>query len=364
MSNPWTILGDRVLISAPQFTWEKNGLPINEGPEILIHNGQLHIIFSASGYWTNQYALGRLTYKGTGSLLNATSWTKATQPVFQATSLVTGPGHASFVMSVDGTENWIVYHAHANPTVFNDDRVIRMQPFEFRADGTPNFGSPLAPGTQLSVPSKGPDEERPILVGDFQADGVVDDLDYNVWRATFGTTVFAGSAADPNGDGVVDTADYIVWRSRQEAIATPTAAAGIKAVDAPALVGAASAGLIAEPIAEVSKVDGNEIGSFAMAYRTEPLVARFNESRHRSRSASLDGRLSPTVLENSRLRERDLALAYWSETAVDHRDAKWFGPARRRDREEELHGRFISDELNDVAWSQFTDTAKLESLPL
>ena len=54
-----------------------------EGPEILIHDGQLHIIFSASGYWTKQYALGRLTYNGTGSLLSATSWTKASQPVLR-----------------------------------------------------------------------------------------------------------------------------------------------------------------------------------------------------------------------------------------------------------------------------------------
>ena len=55
-----------------------------------------------------------------------------------------------------------MYHAHANPTVFNEDRVIRMQPFEFRSDGTPNFGTPITPGVQLSVPAKGADAERPI----------------------------------------------------------------------------------------------------------------------------------------------------------------------------------------------------------
>src|SRR4029077_2431634 len=143
---------------------------INEGPEALIHDGTLNIIYSASGYWTNQYALGRLTDNGTGSILSASSWTKAAQPVFQATSLVTGTGHASFTKSPDGTEDWIVYHAHANPTVFNEDRVIRIPPFTFNADGTPNFGQPVAPGQVLAVPSRGADPERPILVGDFQAD--------------------------------------------------------------------------------------------------------------------------------------------------------------------------------------------------
>ncbi len=185
MRNPWTLQSDRVLISTPQYAWEKNGLPINEGPEALIHDGQLFIIYSASGYWTNQYALGRLTYNGTGSLLSASSWTKTSQPVFQATSQVAGPGHASFTTSPDGNENWIVYHAHANPTTFNEDRVIRIQPFTFNSDGTPNFGQPVPPGQLLAVPSPGPDPERPMIPGDFQADGIVNQLDYNLWRATF-----------------------------------------------------------------------------------------------------------------------------------------------------------------------------------
>ena len=93
----------RVVEHAQLTAWEKYGLPINEGPEALIHDGTLNIIYSASGYWTNQYALGRLTYNGTGSILSASSWTKASQPVFQATSLVTGTGHASFTKSPDGT---------------------------------------------------------------------------------------------------------------------------------------------------------------------------------------------------------------------------------------------------------------------
>ena len=35
MLNPWTLRGDRVLISAPQHAWEMHGMPINEGPQIL-----------------------------------------------------------------------------------------------------------------------------------------------------------------------------------------------------------------------------------------------------------------------------------------------------------------------------------------
>ena len=44
---------------------------------------------------------------------------------------------------------------------------------------------------------------------DFNGDGIVDDTDYAIWRANFGT---AGPAGDANGDGSVDAADYTIWR--------------------------------------------------------------------------------------------------------------------------------------------------------
>jgi hypothetical protein len=132
--------------------------------------------------------------------------------VFQATSEVTGVGHASFAKSPDGSEDWIVYHAHANPTTFNEDRVIRIQPFTFNSNGTPNFGQPVPPGQVLDVPSVGPDPERPMVAGDYQADGNVNNLDYTLWRTTFGSTVFPGVAADGNSSGAADAGDYVLWR--------------------------------------------------------------------------------------------------------------------------------------------------------
>jgi hypothetical protein len=51
------------------------------------------------------------------------------------------------------------------------------------------------------------------LPGDYDYDGVVDDGDYETWKAAYGTTVPRfGLWADGNADGVVDAADYTVWR--------------------------------------------------------------------------------------------------------------------------------------------------------
>jgi hypothetical protein len=46
--------------------------------------------------------------------------------------------------------------------------------------------------------------------GDYFPDGEVNILDYNEWKATFGSTL--ALAADGNGNNVIDAADYTVWR--------------------------------------------------------------------------------------------------------------------------------------------------------
>jgi len=52
----------------------------------------------------------------------------------------------------------------------------------------------------------------PALMGDFNADGVVDASDYVVWRDSSGTTG-TGLAADANGDGLVSELDYEIWKA-------------------------------------------------------------------------------------------------------------------------------------------------------
>ncbi|GAB2953686.1 glycoside hydrolase family 43 protein [Hymenobacter coalescens] len=140
MSNPWTIASDRVCLSRPEYAWEKQGYPhVNEGPQVLQRAGRTFVIYSASGSWTDDYCLGQLTYLG-GDALDPAAWRKEPRPVFAKTDAIFGPGHASFV-EVEG-QDYIVYHA-ARRSGAGWARQIRYKSFSWRADGTPDFGSPV-----------------------------------------------------------------------------------------------------------------------------------------------------------------------------------------------------------------------------
>lgn len=158
MATPTTLEGNRIMISTPQYAWETNG-SVNEGPEILRNpQGKTFLVYSASGCWTDEYGLGLLSLKDNGNPLNATDWTKSSTTVFakSVANNVYGPGHNGFFKSPDGTEDWIIYHA--NPAPENGQgcgatRSTRMQKFTWKADGTPDFGIPVATGVPIKVPS-------------------------------------------------------------------------------------------------------------------------------------------------------------------------------------------------------------------
>ena len=166
MSNPWTISSSRVRISTPQYDWETHGdlhdpvnpshVSVNEGPQFLAHKNKLFVIYSASGCWTDFYALGMLTFKGSGgNLLDSTAWVKSPEPVFKQSpeNRVYAPGHNSFFKSPSGKQSWILYHANDAPGLgCSDKRSPRMQPYTWNADGTPHLGTPVKEGVPLKVP--------------------------------------------------------------------------------------------------------------------------------------------------------------------------------------------------------------------
>jgi len=157
LSNPWTISGNRVMISTPTYTWEKNGAPsVNEGPEVIKNkNGKIFLVYSASGCWTDDYSLGLLTLKDGGDPLNPADWSKSANPVFvkNPANGAFGPGHPGFFTSRDGKEDWIVYHANSfTGQGCADNRNPRMQKFRWNVDGSPNFGEPVKINSPIKKP--------------------------------------------------------------------------------------------------------------------------------------------------------------------------------------------------------------------
>lgn len=153
MSNPWTIGSNRIKLSSPVESWETGGeLDLIEGPQVLKHKEKLFIIYSTRESWLKDYRLGQLTMADTLlDPMEPSSWSKK-GPVFQGTERVYGVGHCSFAKSPDGTEDWILYHAKklVTPGWLRD---IRLQPFTWHQDGTPDFGVPVPAGVPLRVPS-------------------------------------------------------------------------------------------------------------------------------------------------------------------------------------------------------------------
>lgn len=179
LANPWTVKGQRVRISTPEYPWEKVGdrgrelkrnpeqnpgldieepvhIDVNEGPEVLQHGNKIFLVYSASACWTDFYELGMLTASASDNLMDPASWKKSPVAVFwqSPAAHVYAPGHNSFFTSPDGKQDWILYHANSEPNQgCGAHRAPRAQPFTWRPDGTPEFGRPVPAGTPLAVPS-------------------------------------------------------------------------------------------------------------------------------------------------------------------------------------------------------------------
>ena len=162
MSDPWTIDSPRVLISQPTRPWETHGdLPgrhvnVNEGPEFLAHGDKMFITFSASGCWTDFYALGELEARLDADPMDAHAWKKIDHTFLStdAGAHAFGPGHNGFFKSPDEQEDWIIYHA--NPEAgegCGNRRSPRIQKFTWNELGRPHFGKPVPIGQLQAKPS-------------------------------------------------------------------------------------------------------------------------------------------------------------------------------------------------------------------
>jgi GH43 family beta-xylosidase len=150
MDTPLSIGGPAVLLTTPEYAWEKVTFDVNEAPAVMLKNGRVFMTYSASATDAN-YAVGMLTAKEGANLLDARSWAKSPVPVFASSAAngQYGPGHNSFTTTRDGKTDILVYHARNYSDIVGDplhdpNRHTRAQTIEWRPDGTPDFGVPAA----------------------------------------------------------------------------------------------------------------------------------------------------------------------------------------------------------------------------
>ncbi|MCT2537220.1 glycoside hydrolase family 43 protein [Aquibacillus koreensis] len=150
--NPWTIRGEPMLLSTPDYAWEKIGFWVNEGADVIKRNGKIFVTFSASATDDN-YAIGLLSADEDSDMMDPASWSKHPEPVLKSNEETSqyGPGHSTFTVAEDGVTDILAYHARSykeidgNP-LYDPNRHARVKVLKWNEDGTPNFGIPHGDG--------------------------------------------------------------------------------------------------------------------------------------------------------------------------------------------------------------------------
>lgn len=144
METPTRLKTAQVLLTTPDYPWERQGFWVNEGPALLRRNGQLFITFSASETGA-AYCVGMLTAREGTNLLDPASRTKLRTPVLEtdAAHKIFGPGHNCFTRDEQGRDV-MIYHARSYENVDGDplddpNRHARMRVVTWSADGWPQF---------------------------------------------------------------------------------------------------------------------------------------------------------------------------------------------------------------------------------
>ena len=114
----------QVLLTAPDYDWERVGFWVNEGPGIIKHNGRIFMTYSASSTGIC-YAVGLLSISEDDEILNPHAWTKSRMPVLSTDfdKGILGPGHNSFTTMInsDGSvSDVVIYHARQYDEIEGD----------------------------------------------------------------------------------------------------------------------------------------------------------------------------------------------------------------------------------------------------
>ena len=120
MESPVKLKTVQVLLTTPDYDWERIGFWVNEGPAVIKNAGKIYLTFSASETGA-AYCMGMLTADEDADLLDPRSWSKDRYPVLKtdASREIYGPGHNSFTTDEEGN-SIMVYHARKEEKIVGD----------------------------------------------------------------------------------------------------------------------------------------------------------------------------------------------------------------------------------------------------
>mgnify|MGYP004446963097 FL=1 len=145
MEDPCRLKTVQVLLTTPDYDWERIGFWVNEGPAVLRNQGKIYLTFSASETGEH-YCIGMLTASEDSDLLDPRSWNKDRYPVLCTDESlgIYGPGHNSFTTDEKG-DPVMVYHMRTereiigNP-LYNPNRHACLMKIRFDEEtGRPVF---------------------------------------------------------------------------------------------------------------------------------------------------------------------------------------------------------------------------------
>lgn len=144
MESPTKLATAQVLLTTPDYDWERVDIWVNEGPAVVKHDGRIFLTYSASA--TGEcYCMGMLSIGEEEDLLDPRAWKKERHPVLSSDREkgFYGPGHNSFTKLPDGTDV-CVYHARTYAEITGDplydpNRHTMLMKVEWDEKGWPVF---------------------------------------------------------------------------------------------------------------------------------------------------------------------------------------------------------------------------------
>lgn len=120
MEKPNKLKTVQVLLTTPDYDWERVGFWVNEGPAVIKRNGKIFLTYSASETGV-PYCMGMLTADCGSDLLDPLSWKKERHPVLASDPAleIYGSGHNSFTVDEQGNDI-MVYHARKESVIEGD----------------------------------------------------------------------------------------------------------------------------------------------------------------------------------------------------------------------------------------------------